>query len=175
MSFFEPITEVQKRPLTECILDIVDNIGIMDYRTGAFGADGVISHALGELQYATEIGKKVFIGLETGALPDETILEFGKGGGPSRIHLTKREGTRYFLQWEPEGADLEIKSDVYLSQRNRIFVPAGKLTFAERGIGELTDIMEKAESEFQEYPAFYGFAIHYYESFKALLEKNGNN
>jgi hypothetical protein len=35
--------------------------------------------------------------------------------------------------------------------------------------------MEKAESEFQAYPAFYGFAIHYYESFKALIKKNGNS
>lgn len=169
--FFEPITEVQNRPMTECILNIVDNIGIMDYRTQAYGADGVIAHALGELQYATEKGKKVFVGLETTKLPDETILEFERGRGPSRIHLKKREGTKILLQWFPEGADSETKSEVFLSQQKKIFVPAGKLTFAERGVRELNEIMEKAEFEFQKYPSFYGFAIHYYESFQTLYQK----
>ncbi len=166
--FFEPITEIHNRPLTEFILDVVDNIGIMDYRTSAYGADGVIAHALGELRYASEKGKKVFIGLETTALPDETILEFGKGRGPSRMHIQKLEGTKVLLHWIPEGAESDVKSDLFLSQKKKISVPAGKLTFADRDIGELIDTMEKAESEFQEYPSFYGFAIHYYQSFRAL-------
>jgi hypothetical protein len=171
--FFEPITEIQNRPLTECILEIVDNIGIMDYRTQAYGADGVIAHALGELQDATERGKKVFIGLETGGLPDETILEFGRGRGPSWIHLKKREGTKILLQWFPEGTDNETKNEFFLSQKKKIFVPAGKLTFAERSVRDLNEMMKKAESEFQKYPSFYGFAIHYYESFQTLCQKNG--
>jgi hypothetical protein len=168
--FFEPIAEIHNRPLTECILDIVDNIGIMDYRTSAYGADGVIAHALGELRYASEKGKKVFIGLETTALPDETILEFGQGRGPSRIHIEKQKGTKILLHWIPEGADSDAKPDLILSQKKKTFVPAGKLTFADRSVGELIEIMEKAESEFQEYPSFYGFAIHYYESFRALSD-----
>ncbi len=166
--FFEPIAEIHNRPLTECILDIVDNIGIMDYRTSAYGADGVIAHALGELQYASEKGKKVFIGLETTAVPDETILEFGKGLGPSRMHIEKLQGTKVLLHWIPEGAESDVKSDLFLSQKKKIFVQAGKLTFADRDIGELIDTMEKAEYEFQEYPSFYGFAIHDYQSFRAL-------
>ncbi|UCE41307.1 MAG: hypothetical protein JSV17_18055 [Candidatus Aminicenantes bacterium] len=169
--FFEPIAEINSRPLTECILDIVDNIGIMDYRTSAYGADGVIAHALGELRYASETGKKVFIGLETTALPDETILEFELGQGPSRMYIEKLKGTKVLLHWIPEDTDSDVKSDLYLSQQKKTFVPAGKLTFADRSIGELIDIMEKAESEFQEYPSFYGFAIHYYQSFQKLFKK----
>ncbi len=169
--FFEPIAEIHNRPLTECILDIVDNIGIMDYRTSAYGADGVIAHALGELAYASAKGKKVFIGLETTALPDETVLEFGRGEGPSHIVIQKREGTKIRLQWFHEPNDIGSKGDLILYQQNIVFVPAGKLTFADRSFGELTDVMEKAESEFQEYPSFYGFAIHSYESFQKLFHK----
>lgn len=169
--FFEPIAEVKNRPLTECILDIVDNIGIMNYRTQAYGADGVIANALGELQYATEKGKKVFIGLETAELPDETILEFGRESGPSRIHLIKQGGTKILLQWFPEGTDSETKSEIFFFQQTKIFVLAGKLTFAEKSKRDLYRIMEKAEPEFQRYPGFYGFAIHYYESFQTLCQK----
>jgi hypothetical protein len=171
--FFEPITEVNNRPLTECILDVADNIGIMNYRTQAYGADGVVAHALGELQYAAEKGKNVFIGLETAMLPDETILEFGRGRGPSRIHLKKQEGTKILLELFPEGTDSETKGGFFLSQQKKIFVPAGKLTFAEKTLRELYGMMEKAEAEFQRYPSFYGFAIHFYESFLSLCQKEG--
>ena len=84
------------------------------------------------------------------------------------MHIEKLKGTKVLLHWIPEGTDSDAKSGLYLSQKKKTFVPAGKLTFADRGIGELIDIMEKAESEFQEYPSFYGFAIHYYRSFRAL-------
>ncbi len=169
--FFEPITEFKGRPLTECILDIVDNIGIMDYRTEAYGADGIIAHAIEELQYAAAKKKKVFVGLETAPLPDETILEFGQGKGPSRIQLKKEEGTKILLRWIPEGTEIDVQPDVFLSQKKKTFVPAGKITFADRSIQELCHIMKKAESEFQGYPSFYGFALHYYESFRALSKK----
>lgn len=169
--FFEPITAIGGRSLTECILDIADNIGIMDYRTQAYGADGVIAHALGELQYASGKGKKVFIGLETAALPDETLLEFELNRGPAGIHIDKIEGTKVLLRWIPEGSSSGTKRSPILYQQKKTFVPAGKLTFAGRSIGELAEVMEKAESEFQEYPGFYGFAIHYYESFQKLSKK----
>lgn len=173
--FFEPIAALRGRPITECILDVVDNIGIMDYRTSAYGADGVIAHALGELRYATEKGKKVFIGLETTALPDETLLEFGRGKGPTRLLLKKLEGTKILLQWIPEDRGSETKHDLVLFQQKKTFVPSGKITFADRSIHELNEIMKKAESEFHVFPSFYGFAIHFYESFQTLFKKNGNN
>jgi len=173
--FFEPITELEGRPLTEYIIDIVDNIGIMDYRTEAYGADGVIAHALGELQYASKVGKEIFIGLETTALPDETILEFGPGKGTSRILLEKLEGTKILLRWIPEGTAVDIKNGALLYQKKQTFVPAGKLTFAEKSMKELTETMEKAESEFNQFPSFYGFVIHYYKSLRLLQKKQEEN
>ncbi len=166
--FFEPIAQVRNRPLTECILDTVDNIGIMDYRTDAYGADGVVAHAIGELAYASAKGKKVFIGLETSDLPDETIIEFGKGKGPSGILIKKTEGTKVLLQWIPDIPSTGTKGDYILYQQKRTSVPAEKLTFAQKSIRELDEVMEKAEREFRKYPSFYGFAVHYYRSFQAL-------
>jgi hypothetical protein len=169
--FFEPIAEINDRPLTRCVLDIVDNIGIMDYRTAAYGADGVVAHALDELRYASEKGKKVYIGLETTVLPDETLLEFGQGTGSSRLHLKKRVGTKILLQWIPEESESDIKKNLVLFQQKETFVSSGKITFADRSIDDLNEIMEKAESEFRKYPSFYGFAIHFYQSYRKLAAK----
>jgi hypothetical protein len=170
--FFEPIASFRGRPLTECILDVVDNIGIMDYRTQAYGADGVIAHGLGELRYATEKGKKVFIGLETVTLPDETILDFEKGRGPSCLRLKKLQGTKILLQWIPEAQEKSIKHDLVLYQQKKTFVPSGKITFSDRSISELNGVMKKAESEFHVFPSFYGFGIHYYQSYRKLIDKS---
>ena len=47
------------------IIDIVDNVGIMDYRSFAGGVDGIIYHAMGEIDYADKAGKQTYIGVET--------------------------------------------------------------------------------------------------------------
>ncbi len=169
--FFEPITELEGRPLIEHVIDIVDNIGIMDYRTEAYGADGVIAHALGELRYASEKGKKVFVGLETTDVPDETIMEFERGEGSSAILLKKTEGTKILLQWIPEIIDMDSKKGIFLFARRTTFVPSEKLTFRNKKLVDLAEVMEKTESEFSRFPSFYGFAIHHYKSYKLMQQK----
>ena len=47
------------------LIDIVDNVGVMDYRNFAGGADGIIKHGQGEVDYANSVGKKIYIGVET--------------------------------------------------------------------------------------------------------------
>jgi len=51
--------------LTERILDVVDNVCIMDYRTTASGPDGIIEHARSAIYHANRVAKQVFIGVET--------------------------------------------------------------------------------------------------------------
>ena len=58
--FFEPSASLDGRPMSERIIDVVDNVGIMDYRTIAYGADGVIEHGTNELKYAAKKGEKGF-------------------------------------------------------------------------------------------------------------------
>lgn len=51
------------------LLDLVDNVGIMDYRNVAEGADGLIAHATDLLRYANTAQTRVFIGVETALEP----------------------------------------------------------------------------------------------------------
>jgi len=51
--------------ITDRILDVVDNVCIMDYRTTASGPDGIIEHARSTIYHANRVAKQVFIGVET--------------------------------------------------------------------------------------------------------------
>ncbi len=172
---YEPAAEIQGRPLSEWVLDLVDNVGIMDYRTRAYGADGTISQAENEIKYAAEKGKKVFVGLETVTLPDETLLDFSGSQGPTRIRLRQIEGTRVLLEWISDGPlEGSLKADPTsreLFQINRIQVPSSRITFQEKTYQDFEVVIEKTSCEFSRYPSFYGIAIHSYESFRPWLEK----
>jgi hypothetical protein len=104
-------------------------------------------------------------------VPDETLLEFGRSPGPSRISMEKREGTKIFLRWFGESSLPETAGDAFLFQQKETFVPSEKLSFYKKNIEELKEVMEAAESEFQKYSGFYGFALHYYESYRLLEQK----
>ena len=48
------------------LLELVDNLGIMDYRTMASGPDGIVAHATPILERAERVGKaRVYVGVET--------------------------------------------------------------------------------------------------------------
>ena len=175
--FYEPTAQLGGRPMSERIIDIVDNVGIMDYRTLAYGVDGVIAQATGELQYAAAKGKRVYIGLETVQLPDETLLQFGPGGNGSHILLRRLKGTKIRIYWIPSGTQVpstidsvSVKGATVLGQTRKTHVPSDKLTFARKSRKDLDEVMRQAESEFLQYPSFAGFVIHSYESYRGWLE-----
>ena len=179
--FFEPVAEVGGRPVSELVIDIVDNVGIMDYRTQAYGADGTIAHASSELRYAEDIGKRVFLGLETGELPDETDLAFSaEGSGGSRIVVEQIDDERARVSWIAEEAwdrlgnrpgepDTRIGS-VTLRESRATRVPSGKLSFAGYGRSDLDVVIEQTALELQQFESLYGFAIHSYESYRPWVE-----
>ncbi len=175
--FYEPITELDGRPFTEALLAIADNIGIMDYRTRAYGADGTIAHAVNEIRLAEKMGKNVFIGLETVPLPEETILDFEGDEGPSRLGVRSLEGSRALLHWIPGGSDPPSgeAGGPELFQTGRTEVPSTKITFQEKTWKDLEAVMRKTAREFGRYRSFYGFAIHSYESFRPWLDRNKGN
>jgi hypothetical protein len=55
----------QRKPASEHLQDIYDHVVLMDYRDHALGPDGILSHAQNELDYGRQIGKPVFLGIET--------------------------------------------------------------------------------------------------------------
>jgi hypothetical protein len=179
-----------QKTTSEHVIDLTDNVTVMDYRTSAYGADGSIAHAAGELAYASQKGKQIFIGLETSHLPNEEILDFQ--GTPSvgfpRSTLADRvvvvapmlESSKLYVvpAFELNGFEdllirqgTDMKKLLYWPVRKTTPVPASKLSFANLGADPLFDMMNEARREMETYPSFVGFALHHYESFRKLLSR----
>jgi hypothetical protein len=65
-----PHAEVEFRGTTKAAsfhcVDLLDNVGIMDYRNSAQGSDGMIAHARALLSYAESASRaKIYVGIET--------------------------------------------------------------------------------------------------------------
>ncbi len=215
------------------IIDIVDNVGIMDYRNFAGGADGIIRHGLGELDYAEKVGKQIYIGVETFRYKPTTVsFILAASDQESKMPITSRfenfpvrviKSDRLKLIGLAKPLDLE-NSDVFdaglikaheqfgLNQteliknkekykstvletisaddrydgvdffnlsasENQESYPIGfdtteimleKITFAGRSIEHLEDVLNEAAYIFEDYQYFRGFAIHFYETYKAM-------
>jgi hypothetical protein len=184
----------EQKPLSEHIIDMVDDVSIMDYRTVAHGADGTIRHGTGELEYAEAQGKSVFIGLETFPLPDEVLMDFqdepernlptAEGRGPIVVIGSARdsifaalitgESTRTTaleaaIGWVEE-TNLDADDVWWWPVIKRVDVPASKITFAGTEPRSLREVMRATAEEFSRYGSFAGFAIHHAESYRTLLK-----
>jgi hypothetical protein len=182
-----------EKSVSEHIIDLVDEVAIMDYRTTAYGADGTVRHGTGELEYANQRGKPVLIALETYAVPDETLLDFyGEPGvglpvsppteplvvvGTRRdsiytAHLPDPSGSSealYLLASWLDQSRLDPEDVRWWSVGKRVEVPASKITFANQGAAVLDRVMRSTAEEFGGYDSFAGFAIHYAQSYRALV------
>ena len=204
-----------RKPASYHIIDIVDNVGIMDYRTKAYGADGNITHGIDEVKYAAHVGKTIYIGLETFYLPDENFAVFRtkhklklapKNSGNVEKPLSEDE-----LQPEEQFVEKKILSHKYYLiqdqfetlgiiyvrrlQKNEQFrdmledvekmsskktvvpseiavdVPGSKLSFSGMEKDYFLDTVDKNHEFFSQYKSFKGFAFHFYEPLKDLLER----
>jgi len=177
------------KPASEHVIDLVDEVAIMDYRTAAYGADGVIAMAQDELAYASEQGKTVFVGLETTELPDEELIDFG--GVPSSDLNRKIPNTRFVLlvpgsnaasvhlvspsNWlalrgELESRSIDLASLLWWPVRNTTLVPGHRLTFSSLGADQMRQTMTEAHSELARFSSFAGFAVHDYLGYRRLLK-----
>ncbi len=182
-----------RKPISEHLIDLVDEVVVMDYRTQAYGVDGTLRHANGEVTYAHTRGKSVFVGLETGGLYDETLLEFR---GNPRVGLPNILPTDAIIVLVPTGdsarviwvagssnqeddADstlagwfenqqIDIATVSWWPVSRSIEVPANKISFARHGIVSLERVMEQTAAELL-YPSFAGFAIHHASSYMELV------
>ncbi len=175
-NFQEPTAELEGRPFSEWVIDRVDNVGIMDYRTRALGSDGVVAQALKEMNYASQVGKEVFVGLETSALPDETLYDFEKCSDSknSRVVIQTLAPHKVRLLWLSVDAKNSLPgSSLYLCETKRVVVASDKISFQKLTNENLQSVMQEAVKAFVSFPAFAGFAIHSYESYRPWLEKQG--
>jgi hypothetical protein len=182
-----------EKPVSEHLIDLVDNIAIMDYRTVAYGADGTVRHGTGEMEYASAVGKPVFIGLETFALPDETLLDFRGptqpglpveppvnsyvviGMASDSVHAAfvsdpalDPEGRAELVHWM-EGIGLAWADVAWWPIDRRVEVPASKITFAGQDPADLEKVIRATTEAFRGYDAFAGFAIHFVRSYMEFL------
>ena len=180
------------------IIDMVDNVGIMDYRTKADGADGTLVHGRDEIQYANTVGKKVLIGIETYPLPPEIFAVFRYN---RLIQLTNLEkliendprqlfmfldqsgdlGILYLRRFREDLKDtpraiaseisklkIEGKKEVYRTEIG-VDVPSSKLSFAGMDKDYFLKIYQDTVDYFKSEPSFAGMAIHYYETYRQLM------
>lgn len=173
--FHQPTTELEGKPFSEWVIDRVDNVGIMDYRTRAWGSDGVVAQAIKELKYASQTGKEVFIGLETSALADELLYEFEKCGDSkaSQIQIERIAPGKVRFYWLSSEEKSSLNSSLYLCETSRVMIASDKISFQNLTPQNLHSVMQEAEKAFAAFSAFAGFAIHSYESYKPWLEKAG--
>ena len=178
------------RPASHHLMEIVDNVAVMAYRTTAYGADGTITHSEDELRFASSRGRKVYVGLETGSLPDEVLMEFW---GTPNVGLPETEGDvgRLLVVERPDSIQLilvpageslrDLDSVVAVrpgSDRvlwwpvsREVAVPASKLSFGEWDAARMADVMTKTAFESSPHPSFSGFAIHDMAGWRELLNR----
>ena len=176
--------------MNEHVIDLVDNVGIMDYRTVAYGADGIIAQCAGEMDYASKTKKPIFVGLETFALPDETLWMFRAPPQQGRpllaagtfLFAAQRSDTAIVFYYVPDGRLGEFENLIkkknirmedlnYWRLKENIFVPGSKITFAGMGSKSFKEACDQTIFELNRNPSFYGMAIHYYETYREILSK----
>ncbi|NNE45525.1 MAG: hypothetical protein HKN37_02565 [Rhodothermales bacterium] len=186
----------ERKPVSHHVIDLVDEVAIMAYRTTAYGADGVIRHSAGELQYASEQGKAVLVAIETHPLPDEELIEIEgtpahglpKAGDASNVVVMVPAGDSVHVAVVGSSKDVgplnrristlpgaSVADAHWWPVKRRIPVPGSKLSFATLGANRMRAVMDQALPEMMTHPAFYGIAIHHAGSFLTLLdEKEGD-
>lgn len=177
------------KPMYEHVIDLMDFVVLMNYRARMDGDDGLLFQALNELRYSDAVGKKVFIGLETVSLPDETLFRFrgrpGSGPIPSHVRdaliMTTKPDTMAILF----GAGNRNEFNALLRTKNidpadllwwpidrSSFVPSSRTSFATGGgLVAVRRIMEEAGRVFRNFPSFGGFSLHDYKGFVSLRDR----
>lgn len=181
----EATLDGERAPILEHVMSLVDDLAVMDYRTDAFGPNGALAHAHGELRLAEEEGVDVFIGVETVRLVDEDLHTFG---GPIREGLPEdadarwlvleedTEGTTRIWLVDGEEALAELRSRVAGARLVRRW-PAGRPTrvaadaqsFHDHGPETMREVTSEIVRRLLGSPAFAGLAFHDYRGLRRLL------
>ncbi|MBT8398970.1 MAG: hypothetical protein KJO98_00720, partial [Rhodothermia bacterium] len=185
----------EAKPVSEHIIDIVDDIAVMDYRTSAYGADGTIRHAAGEIEYSDRVGKPLYIALETHPLPDERLVDFS---GVPRSDLPVDPGQVLGVVGVQQDSlmlfyVLDLREEANASRRRQlvaafeqrranarlywwsadrvVFVPADKISFAGHGIDRYRETVSETVEALSVHPSFRGIAVHHSASFQDLVSE----
>lgn len=174
--FQEPIARLDGRPISELVMDRVENVAIMAYRTSVYGPDGVIAHCLDEIEYAELTGKDVLIALESVRLPDEILQEFTPGGGEGDFLLLRAVGKgKLRVTWFAEEQAMSAHRRAAASPGTRLLrvrfeasAPSDKLSFHKRSRKAMSEAMTSIAEELSGHSSLRGFAMHAFDSMRML-------
>jgi hypothetical protein len=175
----------EQRPVLDLVMSTVDDVGLMAYRTSAFGPDGVLTHAAGEISLGGDTGVGVFVGVETTRLHDEELYTFrgdARFGGPPVPDTTwvfmEDLGSDRVRVWLALGSDavaeLERRVDDvgtlrYWFAGPPVPLPGDRLSFYSFGADAMQAVTDEIVRHFGGNPAFLGLAYHDYRGLSALL------
>jgi len=184
---FEAVLGDERYPILDLLMGVVDDIGLMAYRTSAFGPDGVLVNAAGEIRLGHEERARVFVGVETTRLYDEELFTFrgdvrmGEPPVPDTtwVFMEDLGGDRVRV-WLAQGADAvsELGRRVddmgalrYWFAGQRTPLPGDRLSFYGLGPDAMQAVADEIVRHFGGDPAFLGLAYHDYRGLSALLER----
>ena len=135
-----------------------------------------------EIAAAAERGRGVWIGLETGWLPDQTFIRFR---GSPRAGLPDSAGQDWWVIETPHTL-WAVRDDALDELGERLHnidiadtrhwsayaieVPASRQTFYDLGFEALLDTMRETSAQLDGHPAFAGLALHYDRPLRRLLD-----
>jgi hypothetical protein len=184
---FEALLAGSRGPVLDHLLGLVDDVGLMAYRTFSDGPDGVLAHASGELSGAQGAGVDVFVGVETTRIFDEELHTFrgaGRrglptlkdaawivaldlGGGRSRIWLVRGAEAWDALE---EAAGDDAGSLTYWFAGSPVPLPGERVSFHSLGLDAMRRVSGEVRRGLAGRAAFRGLAYHDYVGLKALVE-----
>ena len=147
----------RRKPASFHCIDLLDNVGIMNYRDEADGADGMIAHGRDLLNYADKTnGARISMGVEifreqpadvwfvTGLSPKD-FADATSGSGSDFAHLSRIDGYRFNVfndgRFIHVGVALPPAKDLDRERLQRTLVQIG------RRFGKTTNQRSKTETE----------------------------
>ncbi len=154
------------RPLAYAVMDRVDEVAVMSYRTDV---DEVQEIAEDILRYGDLIGAPVWLAVETTVLPVEQHVVLHREMQPDRADAVL-DYERRLLQWMPlaEGSVLSTRR-AWFRIHHRFTVRPERLTFAGRSRAEVSAAVKRIV-ETAPHHSFSGVIIHDLDGFRALPE-----
>jgi len=170
------------KPVYQHVIDRVDELCIMSYRTNALGPGGIVDQVTKELRYAMKAGKAVFASVETTILPNERTIRFRDAPfRPAYLDTSMQywivlrdsaEGFSCFIVAREHFAAVwgSIPADAYCWQTDyHIEVPASRLSFANGDPEKFRDEVRKVIEALKPAREFFGVVIHDYLGFRKLV------
>ncbi|MBK7418312.1 MAG: hypothetical protein KA240_08430 [Nitrospira sp.] len=154
------------RPLAFAVMDLVDEVAVMSYRTDL---DEVQDIADDILRYGSVSGIPVWLAVETTVLPLEQHVVLRRDSQPGHADALLDRDHR-LLRWQPisEAVGIDLHREWFRVHR-RFTVRPDRLSFAGRSRAQVSSAIKEIQDT-TSHSSFAGVIIHDLDGFRALAE-----